>query len=215
VRFIRRHWYNVGLVLGVLTLAWAFVGHFTTIQFILLLNFAVLTVHQFEEYGWPGGFPRIMNEGVLPKGGPADRYVLNQNNALWVNAIIGWPFYLIPVFFPDVIWLGLAPTLFGFGQFGFHGLFVNSKLKSFYNPGLATVVLGHLPIGIWYLVELYSQGAIPLLDWGLALIYTASFVVVGMFFIGFHVLADKNSPYPFTSEEMKRFRHQIESQIAR
>jgi hypothetical protein len=205
MRYFRRYWYYVGLVLGAIASAWAFLGQLTTIQFILLLNFAVLTVHQFEEYGLPGGFPWIMNEVVRPKGGPADRYVLNQNNALWVNVWLAWPFYLLPVFFPDVIWLGLAPTVFGFGQFGFHGIVANVKLKSFYNPGLVAVVFGHIPVGIWYLAEIYSKGTIPGLDWVLAFIYIACFIVVGMLIIAFRVLADRDSPYPFAPEEMNRF----------
>jgi hypothetical protein len=202
---MRRHWYNVGLVLGAIALGACLLGHLTTIQFILLLNFAVLTVHQFEEYGWPGGFPWIMNEVIQRKGGPADRYVLNQNNAFFVNVILAWPFYLMPVFFPSVIWLGLAPTLFGFGQFGYHGIFSNVKLKSLYNPGLIAVVFGHVPVGIWYLVEVYSKGTISEADWVLAIAYIACFIVVGMLIIAFRVLADRNSPYPFAPEEMERF----------
>ena len=205
MRFIRRYWYNLGLALAVVAVVWALLGHLKTVQLILLLNFVVLTLHQFEEYSCPGGFPWIMNEVMRPKGNRPDRYPLNQNNAFFINVPLAWSFYLIPVFFPDVVWLGLAPTLFGFGQIIAHGIIANRKLKSLYNPGLVAVVLGHVPVGIWYLVEVYSKSMITLSDWVFAVVYIACFIVVGMLTIGFRLLADKNSAYPFAPEEMARF----------
>jgi len=35
---------------------------------ILLLNFATVTLHQFDEYSWSGGFPWIHNEIVATIG---------------------------------------------------------------------------------------------------------------------------------------------------
>jgi hypothetical protein len=204
MKFVRRHWYSLGLAFGAVAVACAFLGNLGTVQRILLLNFAVLTLHQFEEYAWPGGMPWILNEVSKP-GGPPDRYPLNQNNAFFMNVPLAWTFYLLPVFFPAVVWLGLAPTLFGFGQFIAHGIVSNRNLKSLYNPGLAAVVLGHIPLGIWYLVEVYSKGMITLWDWAFAIVYMAFFTFVGMFKIGYGILADRDSPYPFAPEEMERF----------
>src|SRR5215467_7417393 len=70
MQFIRRHWYNLGIAFAAIAVAWASFGHLTTVQVILLLNFAVLPLHQFEEYGWLGGFPWINNEVFDPRGGP-------------------------------------------------------------------------------------------------------------------------------------------------
>jgi hypothetical protein len=204
MQFIRRHWYDLGLALAVAAIVWALLGHLRTVQLILLLNFVVLTLHQFEEYGWPGGFPWIFNEVMQPKGA-ADRYPLNQNNAFFINVVLAWPFYLIPVFFPDVIWLGLAPTLFGVGQLIFHGIVGNVKLKTFYNPGLVAVGLGHVPLGIWYLIEVNSKATITYWDWVFAVVYIACFIFIVMRKIGHTLLADKNSSYPFAPEEMERF----------
>jgi hypothetical protein len=63
VQFVRRHWYNIGTVVAVgaiiyLLNEWPARG---VLQRLLLLNFVVLLVHQFEGYGWPGGEPAIMN----------------------------------------------------------------------------------------------------------------------------------------------------------
>ena len=205
LNFIRRHWYSLGLVFTALTLGYAFFGDLGSVQRILLLNFAVLTLHQFEEYGRPGGEAWITNEVMQPKGNLPDRYPLNQHNAFVMNVPLAWSFFLLPVFFPNMIWLGLAPTLFGFIQFVVHGVVTNLKLKTFYNPGLAAVVLGHVPVGIWYLVEVYSIDTISFGNWFAAIVYMACFMGIGMMTIGCRLLADENSPYPFARAEMERF----------
>jgi hypothetical protein len=199
--FVRRHWYSLGLLLAGVCAVWAYVGTFTTPQFILLLNFIVLLLHQFEEYAWPGGEPWIINEVMQPKGNRPDRYPLNQNNAFIINVPMAYSPYLLPVFFPGAIWLGLASVLFGFSQLTVHGFANNHKLKSLYNPGLAAVLLGHIPLGAWYLREVQTAP----LDWVFAIVCIAVFVVVGMLKLGYGILADENSPYPFAPEEMERF----------
>jgi Protein of unknown function with HXXEE motif len=208
MRFVRRHWYSLGLAVGGFSSAWAFVGGLTTVQLILLLNFIVLLLHQFEEYAWPGGEPWIINEVMQPKGDRPDRYPLNQNNAFIINVPLAYSFYLLPVFFPEAVWVGLAPVLFGFGQFVAHGIANNRKLKSLYNPGLAAVVLGHVPLGLWYLREVQVRGIITVWDLVFATVYLAVFIVVGMLKVGYGLLADRNSPYPFAPEEMERFERQ-------
>jgi hypothetical protein len=204
MRFLRRHWYSVGLLWAVIAIAWALFGRLPTVQVILLLNFTALMLHQFEEYGWPGGLPWIMNEVGQPLGGPADRFPLNQNNALFIN-LVAYPLCLLPVFFPDALWLGLAMVLFTLGQFIVHGVVANLKLKSLYNPGLAAVVFAHLPLSIWYLVEIYSKGTVPLWNWALAAVYLGCFIGIVMKYLGYGILASKDSPYPFAPEEMERF----------
>ena len=142
---------------------------------------------------------------MQPKGNRPDCYPLNQNNAFFMNVVLAYPFYLIAVFIPDMIWLGLAPVLFGILQFVVHGFATNRKLKSFYNPGLATVVLGHIPIGIWYLVEVYAKGMISLWNWAFTVALMALLMGGGMMGIGYGTLADKDSSYPFAPEKIERF----------
>jgi hypothetical protein len=142
---------------------------------------------------------------MQPKGNRPDRYPLNQNNAFVINVPLAYSFYLIPVFFPDAVWVGLAPVLFGFGQFVGHGIANNRKLKSLYNPGLAAVVLGHVPLGVWYLREVHIRGVISVWDWAFAIVYMALFIVVGMLKVGYGILSDEDSSYPFAPEEMERF----------
>ena len=105
-----------------------------------------------------------------------------------------------------MIWLGLGQVLFGMvGQVIVHGLVINRKLKSLYNPGLVAVLLGHVPLGIWYLVEVTGQGLLHWFDWIFGVLYVAAFAGILMQYIGFHLLADRTSPFPFAPDEMTRF----------
>lgn len=122
-----------------------------------------------------------------------------------INVIAAYGFYLVPVFFPNVIWLGLAPVVFGLGQFVFHGILVNVKLKSIYNPGLAAVTLGHIPVGVYYLYYVSTRELASLTDWIGGLVYMFAFIYLGLIKLNFTWLSDPNSPYAFADEEMRRF----------
>ena len=173
-------------------------------QRLLLLNFVALLVHQYEEYGWPGGLPAILNMVLRPSPTP-DRYWLNQNSAMVLNALAAYGFYLVPVLFPNVIWLALAPVLFGLIQFVFHGVLTSVKLRSVYNPGLAAVVLGHIPIGVYYLYHVHTQGLASVWDWVFGVVYMVAFQYIFIVKMTYTWLADRNSPYAFAGEEMRRF----------
>jgi hypothetical protein len=206
MRLFRRHWYDIGLLVAVLAVvALVFLWHdMGVLQRLLLLNFITLLIHQYEEYGWPGGGPAIANIVTLPNPAP-NRYPLNQNNAMVINVFVGYPFYILPVFFPHVIWLGLAPVLFGMLQFVVHGVLVNVKMKSLYNPGLAAVVLGHIPIGVYYLYYVHAHDLASVWEWVLALLYMFALQFVLMLKLGYGWLADRNSPFAFDEVEMRRF----------
>jgi hypothetical protein len=95
-------------------------------------------------------------------------------------------------------------VLFGFAQFVMQGMIGNIQMKSIYNPGLAAVVFGHVPLGVWYIVEVYRQGIITGWDWLFAVLYMAVFGAVFMQVIGYKLLGPKDSPYAFAPEEMAR-----------
>jgi hypothetical protein len=206
MRFFRRHWYDVGAVVAVfaiiaLALRW---GSMDVLQRLLLLNFIVILLHQYEEYGWPGGEPAIMNI-VLQRSTIPDRYPLNQNSAMVINVLAAYSFYLIPVFFPRVIWLGLAPVLFGMLQFIVHGIVTNKKMKSLYNPGLAAVILGHVPIGVYYIYSIHVNQLARVWDWVGAVAYMLLFQYVAFVKMTYTWLADRESAFPFAEVEMKRY----------
>jgi hypothetical protein len=51
----------------------------------------------------------------------------------------------------------------------------------------------------------FANGMNTLWDWVFAVVYIACFIIVGMLTIGFRLLADKDSRYPFANKEMERF----------
>src|SRR5918998_6408461 len=176
-KVFRRHWHGVGVVSAVvasiyLAATW---DDLEVLQRLLLLNFIVVLLHQFEEYSWPGGFPAVANLVMLT--GWMRRYFrpLNQLSSMAANVLFAYTVYLIPVFFPDVIWLGLAPVLIGAVlQVIGHAIYVNIKLRSFYSPGVATAVFGHLPIGVIYIHHILANNMVTSWDWLLAVAYLAA-----------------------------------------
>ena len=217
LKFLRRHWHDIGLfsamVAGVyLIFAW---NELVLLQKLLLLNFIAVLLHQFEEYSWPGGFPAVANM-VLMRSAKPDRYPLNQNSSMVANLIFAYGFYLLPVFFPNVIWLGLAPVLIGLTmQFIGHVIYVNMKLRSFYSPGAAATVFGHIPIGVIYIYYILANNIVNLWGWLLAVVYMTVFFFLNFFIIEQKLLGDKNSPYPFDQDEMKRFDIEKKLELAR
>ena len=212
MRWYVRHFYDVGIGAALVALTWGVLAELDTLQQILLLSFAVLCLHEFEEYGWPGGFPSYMNRVMFPKilarlgkeGGPSDRYILNQVNSVWVNVVAGYPFYVVPIFFPDVIWLGLAPIMFNLAELLLHGVVAVTATKSPYNPGLFSC-LPWLVLSVWYIVEVTSNDLASGADWGIAVAYLLAWTIVALPVGTFVLLSDRNSRYPFAPEEQSRF----------
>jgi hypothetical protein len=205
--FYRKNWYYVGGVLFVvLTFIVGFWGNeIDPLRKILLLSFMALLMHQFEEYAVPGGFPAVFNIGWNHETEAPDRYPLNRLTCVCVNTFLAYPFYILPIVFPRIIWLGLAQILFGMvGQLLVHGIVINRKLHSYYNPGLAVTIFLHVPIGAYYIWYVYVHGLIEPWHWaaGIAACGLATVLVVGL---PVRLLRDRNSPYPFSPEEMARF----------
>jgi hypothetical protein len=209
MNFMRKNWYYVGgglfavlaVVLGI------FWKDISLLRKVMWISFMALLVHQFEEYVWPGGFPAVMNIAWHPSGaGKPDRYPLNQQSALFVNVFFAYPFYILPIIFPGLIWLGLAQVLFGMAQFGVHGIIINRILRSFYNPGLFVVVFFHLPIGTYYIWYIYTHGLAPLWIWPVAIVLVALAAVFGVDMPVTRWFADHESPYPFSEKMMAHFR---------
>jgi len=204
-KFYSKNWYYIGGVLFVvLAFVVGFLGEgFNPLSKILTLSFMALLVHQFEEYALPGGFPAIMNSVMMGEKEVPDRYLLNRKSCFFVNVVNGYPFYILPIFFPNLIWLGLAQILFGMTQFFMHGIIANVRMKSWYNPGLAAVVFLHLPIGSYYIWYVYANGLIQPWHWiaGIGFLILATVVI----FLPLRLFKDKNSEYAFSAEEMKRF----------
>ncbi len=202
MRNYRDNWFNVGAVLAMaIAGALALSGRrLSRSRLFSALNLAALMVHQFEEYGFPGYFPGLLNAGVFKSDKP-DRYPLNTNSALIVNAVVGYPFYLLPVLFPKRRSLGLAPVLFGFGQALFHGIVPPLRAKARYGPGLLTAFFLHVPIGINYLRAVGSERPKERGEWARGVVLTFALAALGLGAPLF-LMRNEDSPYRFTERQL-------------
>lgn len=207
MKFWNRHWYECGLIpafaAGILLLVnWA---EMSVLLRLNTLSFMAMLLHQFEEYAFPGGEPAIMNI-VLQESDQTDRYPLNQFSAMFTNCLFSYVIYVLPLIFPNVIWLGIAPMLMGMMQFVVHGVMTNLKLKTYYNPGLGAVVFLHIPLGILYIRHITLNHLAGAGTWIAGIIYTliAAGVILG--FLTYVGLSDRETKWVFAPEEMERFR---------
>lgn len=202
MKWFCRHWYEVGIIPAgiafvLLLIKW---GDMQALQRISLINFIGIMLHQFEEYGFPGGAPTFGNKYI--RGG-TDRYPLNQFSVMLVNVLIAYICYLLPVIFPENIALGLAPILFGcVFQVMLHLVVFLVKFHHFYNSGLVAVLCIHVPCGILYISHAASQGLLTSRTWTYALIYLFVMIVFTIL-LGQKLLSKKDSLYPFDEKEVE------------
>ena len=212
MKWFCKYWPHVGMgvstVAGILLVI--FWGEMSILAKIHTLNFIALGIHQFEEYVCPGGMGVVMNKmqsemtfsPLYRKDAPIDRYPLNLLNSTVGNCFAFYLIYLLPIFFPNVIWLGMAPILFGMGfQVVMHGIVGNIKLGSFYNPGMGAVLLGHVPLGIWFFVHLSRNDLLTKSNMISGVIYLIVFIAVFML-LTYKLLASLDDKWAYSEEEM-------------
>ncbi|BAC12591.1 hypothetical protein [Oceanobacillus iheyensis HTE831] len=211
MKFLLRHFYNISAFIGIAIIIGTIIfwSDLSVLQRLALLNLAVLNFHFYEEFGFPGGFPMFANTMFAYKDSPRpERFPLNQMSAFLTNWGTAVVLYVPPIFFPDTIWFGLAPILFGgFAQLIVHGIVNNKMLKSYYNAGLLSVLLGHLPIAIVYIIYIQTHNMASIWDYIIGIVIMVVWYVVGIRIIINKSLEDMNSPYPFAPEEMVRFKN--------
>lgn len=206
LKWYGHNWYKIGAValiaLTFLTGLWWY-SLVDTLTLILIYNLLAVLAHQTEEYLFPGGAQVVLNAGFYGEKKDYDRYPGNALSSGVVNTL-AWGFYVAAIIFSQAIWLGLALMLFGFFQVIGHGGQMNIKTKGWYNPGLATAICIHLPVGIYYIAYVTQHGLATGTDllWG-----AVTFVVVIAVTVALPVqgLKSRDSDYPFTPEELNKF----------
>ena len=209
MKFILRHFYNISVPIGITILVFTFIywNKLNYLSALALVHLAVINFHFFEEFGFPGGFPYFANTIFGYKDSPRpDRFPLNQMSAFLTNWGTALIMYVPPIFFPDKIWLGLPAILFGgFAQLIMHGIANNIMLKTYYNAGLATVLLGHVPVAYFYIQYIVSNNLATVWDWVIGFGLMVVWYVIGIRVIINKSFENMNSPYPFDKTEMDKF----------
>lgn len=179
MRWFLRHWYDVSAVvaLGTFAVLAIFAGHLSVTERLLLANFAVMNLHFFEEFAYPGGFPVVANIYML-KGNKPDEG-LNQVSAWFGNWWFAYVLYLLPLFLHPFLALVLTPPMFGLVEVLMHGAVLPLMLKRFNNPGIWTSLFGFLPLGIAHLIYGHEHAHATGWDFLLAFVYpVANYVLV-------------------------------------
>ena len=205
MKFFRDNWFYVGTALFVvLAIAFPFVNDlFSQVEIILYASFMSLLLHQFEEYIFPAGGPVIINKVVWKEEENYRRYQGNTQSIMIVN-VSAWVLYLVAFFNPQLIWLGLGTMFFNLFQFVGHGIQMNKALKTWYNPGLASVLFLFIPIGIYYMLFVTENQLATTWDWIFGVItFILAFVVTTV--LPVQLLKDKNSPYEIPEWQVEKF----------
>lgn len=199
------NWYYISVWVAGLLAVILTVGGWNNREKLLLGSAAVLFLHFFEEFGFPGGF--------APVGMKVELHITDKDARLWplnqLNSMIGnWLFavlvYLLPIFLPDVKFMTLAAAVFGFAEVLMHAVIFNAALKKWYNPGLVTAVFGLLPISIWYLSTIWGQRLYSMGDIALAIIWIAFNYWLVFRSPLYKRLGAMSDRYAFTPEEVAR-----------
>jgi hypothetical protein len=90
--FLRKHWFDIGIVLALVVAGNVLATRPRGLSLLLWLSLFSLFLHQFEEFRYPGYFLGMLNAVVFSSKQP-DRYPLNTSSSLVVNVFIGWTFY--------------------------------------------------------------------------------------------------------------------------
>lgn len=129
---------------------------------------------------------------------------MNANQCFISNVFLTYPFYIAAIIWPNLIWLGLAQVMLGMiGQSIAHIIVENIRLKTVYNPGVATVVFLHIPIGIYYVWYVTTNHLAGTGDFVFGFLGMIGAILV-LFVLPIALMRDRTSEYPFSQAEMDR-----------
>lgn len=198
MNYFRQHWYRIGAVLaviGIIALVFWY-RHLSDLQIVLSISLISLFLHQFEEYQFPGQFPRMINT-VMFKSDRPDRFPLNANTAWIINVLLGWALYALALICgAHALWLATAAITVSMGNIVAHVILFNVKGKTFYNPGMITAIFLFVPIVIYYFVFLVQHDLLHTASLIAGLILGALINYFGIVKL-ITILGDEDSPYRF------------------
>ncbi|MEO6884467.1 MAG: HXXEE domain-containing protein [Bacteroidia bacterium] len=203
MNFLRKHWFDIGGFLAIITLLFIYFNFKTLSNFQLLMWLSLVTLffHQLEEYRIVGTFPGMINTAMFKSEMP-DRYPLNSNTALYINVVLGWLLYSLAALFSEkAIWLCIATMLISFGNIIAHTFLFNIKGKTFYNAGMATCWLLFAPCIYFFITIIYNDHLVTNKDYLIG-------IILGIILNIFGVLkpivwfADKNTSYIFEQRNL-------------
>ena len=176
---------------------WEQMDNIYLLQHIILIG---ITLHQVEEYRFPGGFPWAAN--MIYNSPNPDRFPLNKLMSWFIN-ITALALALVFVF-----WI-LSPVaaavfgMFALAELGWHTIFGIIMLKKYrsqgketiYFPGNMTTWFILTPAGLAMIYELVSRNLLDTMGWILAIVGLLMFI--GVLLIYQKIFSNPDSPYNF------------------
>lgn len=198
MKFLRNHWFHIGVVIAIIFSIYLFSSANTLSAFRILLSvsFIGLLAHQFEEYALPGNFPRMINTAMFHSKTP-NRYPLNPNTALIINVLLGWLVYVLAIIFAEhAVWLAVISIMISIGNIIAHTFLFNIKGKTFYNPGMVTALGIFLPTVIIFFQFVIQHNLLDMTNFIVGLVLGILLNYFGVLRM-ITLLAKKNTPYRF------------------
>ncbi len=207
MHFLRNHWYQFGLLFFIGLNFFLLLSEYrqmTTLQVLLCASLMTLPLHQYEEYALPGGGPVVINRIFYGEKNLYDRYPGNWNSIMIVN-LSAYVVYILALLFPKVIWLGTATMFFNLFQVLGHGIEMNIKMRTWYNPGMASAVLLMLPISCAYLYQIVTLQLISELIWLLSCVTFIAILLLTVV-LPVQLCKDKQSKYIIPQWQIEQFK---------
>lgn len=204
-RYMNNWYYIGGIIFAVLALFLGLFGDMIDpMRRIMIVLYMCLILHQFEEYAVPGGFPSAWNVGVSGETELGDRYPLNTKSAFIVNICCAYPIYLAGIIFCNLHVISIFIAYFTIAQFFVHGIMMNRKMGTLYNPGIGTALFIMIPVGIYSLWYIGSHYDIPVWNWWVPAL---AFPFIAFLTILLPILKcrNKNTTFIFPERDTKGF----------
>ena len=159
--WFKENWQKTGVIVSIFLTIYLVVIVLpkSTVLFALLMSTPLYMLHEIDEYIFPGGFAQFMNKNIYkmdPETGLVDSTAI-----FWINMVV-WFFFplasLNAVAKADLTQAAWIPYFFIF-QAVIH-VILGIVGKRFFNPGMVSAWLVHVPWGIWTIWLLIRAGVI-------------------------------------------------------
>ena len=175
--WFRREWMRAGLVVSIFLLLYltVLVAPTNLVLYAMLLCAPLYMLHETEEYLFPGGFVEFTNRDLYHQN--PEMGMLDESLVYWIN--MGYIWLPLPLSgllaTQDLRFAAWMPYFFIF-QAVVH-VVLSVVTRRWYNPGLATACLLHVPFALWALYLLKNAGVIENFYWNPYLLLSFIFIL--------------------------------------
>ncbi len=183
--WFHREWMRAGLVVAIFLLVYlsVLVAPHNPTLYAMLLCAPLYLLHETEEYLFPGGFVEFANRDLYhqdPSKGLVDEHLV-----YWINMGYIWlPLPICGLLATYDLHLAAWMPYFLIFQAAVH-IGLSIAARRWYNPGLATACLLHVPFAVWAIALLRDADIIrnPYFNGflGIGFLYTLGLPVMGYF----------------------------------